>query len=416
MEVEPLKNSQVAQQLQRRPRSADASARPTDGFFHSHALGPGDSQSSPKTRRSPSRSTLNSDHPNGALNGSTNGSTAQSLAAAGKSRLATAWNLAQLIRPLPVRQRPRQRQPKLLAHYPAVVEFVHNNRFAVASQVARRFAAWLASPRTAQYQLAALCRLGYLATAPVRSTGPHFPFVYYATSRGAKLVRQAYEQLGQPRKLAAAEDIKTRGQALTSILHELLLTEFALAVQQTVARRSDLELVFSERRFFRRERRLTYTAGERLHSVIPDYGFLVRQTAFSARRQERQSNGGLLYLVEWDNGTMSLSRIFEKYQAYAAWAGSERGSEQLARICAQHGLSTDHANFRLLVVAHDNAREHGDAARMTDMLAEAIELPAAMRDRVWLTTAEAIKYSQIDSRSLDAPIPAQSWRTASTWS
>ncbi len=319
-----------------------------------------------------------------------------------------------MIRPLPVRREPVTRRPKMLPHYAALVEYVFNNRFAIGSQIQRRFPTWLRSTRTAQYQLAGLCRLGYLATAPVRSTGPHFPYVYCATNRGARLVRDAYQQLGSARAIAAPDHVKTVGYAFDSILHELMLTEFSLAVQRTIDDRGDTELVYSERRFFRRERQLRHVVDGRVRTVIPDYGFLVRMKQQTSRQTATTGPTGMLHLVEWDNGTMSLARIRDKYQQYHAWAESEQGREQIARTFRQHGVSTDSANFRLLVIARDKAREGRDAERLADLLAEALELPATMRDRIWLTTAEQLKRSDSDSAPLDAPLWLRA-RDARTW-
>src|SRR6185295_677146 len=119
MQVEPSKNGQVDQRRRRRPGSAVASTRTTPGFFHSQAFGLKGSQNSPKNRGSSLRPP-NSDH-NGT--NSPNSSTARP----GKSRAATAGHLPALIRPLPKRHVPVRRNPKVLDHYPAVVEFVFNH-------------------------------------------------------------------------------------------------------------------------------------------------------------------------------------------------------------------------------------------------------------------------------------------------
>jgi len=114
---------------------------------------------------------------------------------------------------------------------------------------------------------------------------------------------------------------------------------------------------------------------------------------------------------------MSLARIRDKYRHYAAWADSEWGRAQVRSLFARHQLSTEHADFRLLVIAHDKAREHSDAARLADLLAKAIELPARMRDRIWLTTAEALAEASTDRLTLEQSIwlrarDARMWITA----
>ena len=299
----------------------------------------------------------------------------------------------------------------MLPHYPAVIEFVFNSRFAIGSQIQRRFPNWLRSERTAQYQLANLCRLGSLAMAPVRSTGPHFPYVYYATNRGVELVRKVYERLGVRRTLADPDDVKATGHAFDSILHELMLTEFGLALQCATDSKEDLELAYSERRFFRRDRQLKYVANGRSHKVIPDFGFLVRVKKPTIARLRGSGPVGLLHFLEWDNGTMSLARIREKYQQYQAWSESGQGTEQLVHMFRRHGLPPDSPNFRLLVVAHNKDRQGRDSERMVDLLGEAIELKAAMRDRIWLTTAEQLKG---DSVSLNSPLWLRA-RDARAW-
>jgi hypothetical protein len=288
----------------------------------------------------------------------------------------------------------------VLPHYPAIVEFVHTNRFVIASQIQRRFSAWLSSPRTAQYQLASLCRLGYLAVAPVRSTGPHFPYVYYATDRGVRLVQDEYERLGMSRVPTPADDIKKIGHAFDSILHELMITEFSLWLQRATDR-GDTELAWTERRFFRPERRLTYCAEGSSHKLIPDLGFLVRLKGSGPRGR------GLLHFLEWDNGTMSLARIRDKLHQYQVWSASEQGRAQLASMHGVGDKPRDVPAYRLLFVAHDKNRPNRDTARLVDILGEVLKFPTALRDRVWLTTAAQLQMRGSHEEP-DAPI----WKRA----
>src|SRR5690606_13782043 len=137
-------------------------------------------------------------------------------------------------------------------------------------QVQRRFPDWFRSLRTVQYQLAGLAAAGYLATTPVRSTSPNFPHVYRATGQGLNLIRQAYARHGVRWSGVKTEEGRTAGAGSESILHELLLSETMLAVEATVAARADLDCLFVERRYFRRNRALAYTARGRTRRVIPD--------------------------------------------------------------------------------------------------------------------------------------------------
>jgi hypothetical protein len=403
MQVEPPKNGQVDQRIQRRPDSADAETRTTDGFFPSHALGLAGAETAPKNRRSSWRPTLNGDHRNSSVNSST--------ATPGKSRPATAWHLPDLIRALPVRKQPCQRQPKLLPHYPAVTEYVYNSRFAIASQIQRRFAGYMPSVRTAQYQLANLVQLGYLRTASVRSTGPNFPYVYHATSRGVELVEDGYRTIGRTWHGTTSEGTRAHGIALPSILHELLLTEFDLAVGEGIERRPDLKRLFVERRYFQSDKRLRFQHHGRRHSIIPDSGFLLRLSAAGGSHRSRL----LLHVTELDNGTMSLSRLLEKLQHYQRWSGSTEGTQYLETL--RHRYQGDSvSDYRLLLIVRGTSKT-GDRGRLIDSFIQVLELSSTMRNRIWLTTVESLRHHDRSANALDAaiwvrPRQARAWMPA----
>jgi hypothetical protein len=404
MKVEQPKNGQVDQRIQRRPELADAELRTTDGFFPSHALGLTGAEAAPKTRQSSLRPTLNGDHRNGSSN--------ESTAGRGKSRPVSVWNLGELIRPLPIRKQRCQRQPKLLPHYAAVTEFVHNSRFAIASQIQRRFATYIPTERTAQYQLASLVELGYLRTAPVRSTSPNFPFVYCVTGRGVRLIRDSYAALDNAWHGTAGEGTRTRGIALPSILHELLLTEFDLAVGEGIEQRPGLERMFVERQYFRPDKQLRFEHRARKHLLIPDSGFLVRLREQGIRLPNTSARL-LLHFTELDNGTMPLARLLDKLRHYDLWSRSTEGAEYLARLYKQFGSSPVQPNFRLLLIAHGNSVA-GDRGRLVDTFIQALDLSSAMRDRIWITTIEALRQHEQDSDLVAATIWVRA-RHASPW-
>jgi hypothetical protein len=285
-----------------------------------------------------------------------------------------------------------------------VVEYVYRSRYATGSQIRRRFTEYLPSERTAQYQLANLVQLGHLATSPVRSTSPNFPFVYHATGRGVNLVSQIYASLGRQWSAAATEQFRSRGQSLDSILHEVLLTEFDLAVSKTVESRGDLELLLTERRYFRRERQLRFSHQGKVRRVVPDSGFLLRFRSQTSGRLAAQRSSLLLHLVELDNGTMPVARILEKYLRYHCWAESPEGRQYLTDLYRRFGRTDARPNFRLLVIAHAKTDASGDMRRLTDLFAQALLLPSSMRDRIWLTTAEDLRRHQEDNPPLSAAI------------
>ena len=70
--------------------------------------------------------------------------------------------------------------------YPAILSFVYRNRYAIASQIQRRFTTILKSDRTARRHLAEMEALGYLDVITTRSVSPLWPKVYCVTKRGAR--------------------------------------------------------------------------------------------------------------------------------------------------------------------------------------------------------------------------------------
>jgi hypothetical protein len=324
-------------------------------------------------------------------NGTTASSTVRERRRAGR----TGWELPQLIRPLPVRRSPRNRTARVLPHFVDVVAYVHESRFATRDQIQRRFPQCLGVDRTARYQLASLVRLGYLATMPVTSTSPNFPLVYCATPHGIRFVKKAFTESGEDWDGVATETIRTRGSSLPSLLHELLITEFDLMVLQTVRRSTHLERLFVERRYFRREKQLRYEERGKLHRVVPDSGFLVRVSGNSESR--------LLNFVELDNGTMSVARLREKYERYDAWSRTVEAQEYLAAHFGDCSQASHRPTFRLLMIAHSKGTGDDDR-RLLDLLLPALELPASMRDRIWLTTASKLAEHQHDRSPLLAPL------------
>lgn len=408
--VERPKNGQVDQRLRRRPRPADAYPRPTPGLSHSHSLGLTGAKIAPKGRGSPSEATPNGDHDNSTSNsiwnGSTNGSTATRTVNGNNSSHRTAWELSALIRPLPVRHRSVARRPRILAHYPAMVRYVYDSRFVTASQVQRRFATALPSLRTAQYELANLLRLGFLQIAPVRSTSPNFPYVYFTTRLGFR--RFVKPEAGDDALPDSTENVKKDGIALHSLLHELLISELLLAVERTVAQRHDLTLHNTERRYFRRDKRLRFERLGAFQSVVPDAGFLV------AARQANGKRTGLLHAVELDNGTMARRRMLDKYRAYAAWFTSPEAAEYLQQMSAEYDDVVG-SSWRLLIVAHDKD-EGADLNRLRQLFTWALEPEVwpALRDRAWFTTVEQLRQFQGAFQPLSAPIWIRA-RDAKPW-
>ena len=340
----------------------------------------------------------NGDHSANGDTASAGGATAGGTVREGKRgrEARTGWELRDLIRPLPVRREAASARHK--PHYfdPALIEWVYGSRFAITSQLQRRFPERLPSLRTAQRHVRRLVQMGLLAPAPVRSTGPHFPMVIYATGKGINVLQETYRKFGKYWDGPRTEDGKAHGLALDSILHEILITEFDLSVQRTVDARDDLELLSRERRYFRRERRLTYEQRGSTHRVVPDAGYL------TAVRSDTDRDLLPLMLLEMENGTHSMAKLRRKLQGYRQWSEGN-AADWLSRLYGEHG-EPQKRSFRLLLVAHDKHGTVSDERRLLDLLIVTLELPANLRDSVWLTTAHDLLADRSSVATLDKPV------------
>ena len=308
----------------------------------------------------------------------------------------TGWELRELIRPLPVRRKSASTRHKLHYFDPALIEWVYGSRFAITSQLQRRFPERLPSLRTAQRHVRRLVQMGLLAPAPVRSTGPHFPMVVYATGKGINVLQETYRRFGKDWDGPRTEDGKAHGLALDSILHEILITEFDLAVQQTVDARDDLRLVSRERRYFRRDRRLTYHWRGSTHRLVPDAGYLTAVRSDAGRQLLP------LMLLEMENGTHSMAKLRRKLQSYQRWTEGS-AADWLSRFYHHYG-EPQKRSFRILLVAHDKHGTVSDERRLVDLLILTLELPANLRDSVWLTTADDLLADRSSAETLDQAV------------
>ncbi len=308
----------------------------------------------------------------------------------------TPWELPSLLTSVHTFRRSKRKGKKERPHFSAILGFVYRNRFAVASQIQRRFCDIMRSDRTARRHLEELEALGHLAVVPAQGVSPLFPKVYYVTGRGVQRLQESLAAHGRPWQ-AVRVDRRGRqtqdGYAVNHIVHELLVTQFMLAVWQTVEGREDLELLTIQRRSLSGHPAFRLVREGHRNRLVPDAMFLFRHAA----------GGMACCFVEMDNGTMNKKKIRVKYSGYAAWAHSVAGQQYLMDLYRRHGAAEPRPTFRLLVVARGRTGQD-DHRRMLKFFRPITKLPASMQDRLWFTTVAALRNCQEDSLPLDAAI------------
>jgi hypothetical protein len=97
----------------------------------------------------------------------------------------------------------------------------------------------------------------------------------------------------------------------------LLITEFMLALWQTIEGRPELELLNVQRRSIAKHAAFQVMIGTRSTEVIPDAMFLFRH------------NKEIMCccFLELDNGTMNAKQMKAKFARYAAWSQSAPGQQ-----------------------------------------------------------------------------------------
>jgi hypothetical protein len=183
------------------------------------------------------------------------------------------------------------------------------------------------------------------------------------------------------------------GYNAEQIVHELLITEFMLALWQTIEGRPDLELLSSQRRSIAKHAAFQIVIGTRSTQVIPDGMFLFRC----------KGECMCCCFLELDNGTMNAKQIQAKLARYAAWAQSSSGQEYLIDVYKRYGAKEPRATFRLLMVTRSRTGldDHG---RLSELLTAANRLPPPPRNRIWLTTVAALREHQQDGCPLTANV------------
>lgn len=297
---------------------------------------------------------------------------------------------------------------KLQAHYPALVGFVWERRFATAGQVYRAFTGTINSYFTAHYQCRRLVEHGYLAVAPARTYHPTFPHVLVATKRGLRLVADRYREVtGQI--WSESENIEdrrlARGRSAVHLEHELLLTDVDLVMGEFAKQHPSVQLLKTERRYHQPDRQLQFVdQWGRAQRLEPDAGYFFL-------RQGRAGPWLDLCLLELDRAN-KLSAIGDSLAQYDAWFASAVGERYLVDCCRRCGdTTTTRPTFRALRIVTHRPGEGSDQQRLVAVFTEALTTSPALQRRLWLTTYEAFTGQHAQDASIWLRVSdARSWR------
>jgi len=281
-------------------------------------------------------------------------------------------------------------------HFRSILSFVYRNRFAVASQIQRRFTSVLRSDRTTRRHLEEMEALGLLGVAPARGVGPLFPKVYFVTGRGVRKIQESLAAKGKswkPSRVDRSGRHTKEGYTTEQVIHEILLTEFLLAVWQTIDGRPDLDLKSIERRSVTKHPSFQFSVGKNRVHLKPDAMFLFAQ----------KGSGMVCCFVEMDLGTMNRKQIKAKYRRYQAWSESAAGQTFLLDLYRCHGATDPRPTFRLLMVGRDRT-DTDDGKRLFELFRSAVAMPPSLQDRIWLTTVSSLRQYQHASLPMAAPI------------
>jgi hypothetical protein len=235
-----------------------------------------------------------------------------------------------------------------------------------------------------------------LGVAPGRGVGPLFPKVYYVTGRGVRRLKESLSRQGkpwQPSRIDRRGRDANEGYAADRIIHEILATEFLLAVWQTIEGRPDLELLNVERRSLAKHPALRVVIDAKSVRLIPDAQFLFRY----------KGGGMCCCFLELDNGTMNAGQMAAKFARYATWSQSSQGRQYLVDLYRRFGAHEPKPMFRLLIVTRSRTGLDDDG-RLASLLADANGAPVGLRERMWLTTVAALRKRQHDDRPLEASV------------
>lgn len=329
-------------------------------------------------------------------------------------RQLSVWELPKLLKSVHHFRKSKPKSCRERPHYKAILAFIHRNRMAVCSQIQRRFSKYLSSDRTARRHLVEMESLGFLGVVETNNISPLWPKVYFVTSRGLARLRKALMAQGQEWTESHRDRRRSEGVSAQHVLHEVMTTELLLLMSESAQASDDLEILTIQRRSLAKHAAFKVNIGGRATRLQPDGMILYRQ----------RGKGMMVCFIEMDLDSMSLKQMMAKFLRYQAWAESTVGTEYLKALYGRHGATAPSAAFRILVVvsSRDLQTEH---QRVTRLVALAGKLPVEIRNRIWLTTVNAIPTKGDPSRLFTDPIwhrpcnplnalPDHGWRMLST--
>jgi hypothetical protein len=199
--------------------------------------------------------------------------------------------------------------------------------------------------------------------------------VYSLTQKGLRTFHEGQncdpDELRRPRR---------RPPTGSHFLHELLITEVAVSLTQTVRTRADLSLPWQER--------FGLIGTPAFKDLIPDYAFLLKQ-----------GPGLLACFVEVTSGEGSPTRIGQKLTEYATWSLNPVAHEFLTALYRSYGARDPRPHYRVVLVVQDR-RSSNDRARIRQILWQTLSLSRTMRARIWLASVAELG----SAKSIDDPI------------
>lgn len=290
------------------------------------------------------------------------------------------WELSKLLRSVRSHRKTTTKVARERPHFRGILAFVHRNRFAVASQILRRFPKHLGSDRTARRHLAEMESLGLLGVVETNNVSPLWPKVFFVTRRGMATLKKALHKQGKEWTESVQDRRRSDGASAQHVLHELFITEFQLMAWETTQVLDDLQFLTMQRRSLAKHDAFKIVVAGRQIRLQPDAMFLYRQ----------QGRGMMCCFVEMDLDSMSNKQLVAKFRRYQRWAESSKSSQYLEELYVRYGATKPAARFRILVVVGSRTIQ-AEQQRVTRIAKLASGLPKTISDCIWISSVNQLQ-------------------------